>query len=163
MPTGDILESESSYYIADYNGNFPDSTRNRVISGNFSITVISWGTAFEKITKDNDYISPTFEAFKKNIVIISERRAEERQKEDPSYDPDTDPATGLPVEGPYKSGYGNTSREVLIPAFIAAYTKSDPYKVGLETFPSALKMMPNWRINFDGLSNSNLCREHSGQ
>ncbi len=146
------LESISSYYIADYNGNFPDSTRNSVMSGNFSITVISWGTAFEKISKDNDYISPTFEAFKKNIAIISERRAAEREKVDPSYDPDTDPTTGLPIEGPYKSGYGNTSREVLIPAFVAAYTKSDPYKVTLETFPSALKMMPNWRINFDGLS-----------
>jgi cell surface protein SprA len=146
------LESVSSYYIADYNGNFPDSTRNRVLSGNFSITVISWGTAFEKITKDNDYVSPTFEAFKKNTVIISERRADERQKQDPGYDPDFDPATGNPIEGPYKSGYGSTSREVLIPAFVAAYTKSDPYKVGLETFPSALKMMPNWRINFDGLS-----------
>ena len=147
-----FLESKSSYYIADYNGNFPDSTRNSVISGNFSITVISWGTAFEKISKDNDYISPTFEAFKKNTVIISERRAAERQKKDPGYDPDIDPETGEPVEGPYKSGYGQTSREVLIPAFIAAYTKSDPYKVGLETFPSALRMMPNWRINFDGLS-----------
>jgi cell surface protein SprA len=146
------LESTSSYYIADYNGHFPDSTRNSVMSGNFSITVISWGTAFEKISKNNDYVSPTFEAFKKNTVIISERRAQERQKTDPNYDPETDPVTGNPIEGPYKSGYGSTSREVLIPAFIAAYTKSDPYKVGLETFPSALRMMPNWRINFDGLS-----------
>jgi cell surface protein SprA len=147
-----FLQSESAYYIADYNGNFPDSTRNRVLSGNFSITVISWGTAFEKISKNNDYVSPTFEAFKKNTVIISERRAQERQKRDPSYDPDIDPSTGEPIEGPYKSGYGPTSREVLIPAFFAAYTKSSPYRVGLETFPSAMHMMPNWRINFDGLS-----------
>jgi cell surface protein SprA len=58
----------------------------------------------------------------------------------------------LPVEGPYKSGYGKTSREVLIPAFIAAYTKTNPGNVGLETFPTALRMMPNWRISFDGLS-----------
>ncbi len=146
------LESISSYYIADYNGNFPDSTRNRVMSGNFSITVISWGTAFEKISKSNDYVSPTFEAFKKNIVVISGRRAMERQKKDPGYNPDIDPATGEAIQGPYKSGYGPTSREVLIPAFIAAYTKTNPENVGLETFPSALKMMPNWRINFDGLS-----------
>src|SRR5665647_717947 len=55
-----FLEEVSSYYIADYNGHFPDSTRNRIISGNFSISVISWGTAFEKITKGNDYVSPTF-------------------------------------------------------------------------------------------------------
>jgi cell surface protein SprA len=146
------MENVSSYYIADYNGNFPDSTRNMVMSGTYSISVISWGTAFEKITKSTDYVSPTFEAFKENTVIISQRRAEERQLTDPGYDPDIDPSTGNPIEGPYKSGYGQTSRDVLIPSFIAAYTKSDPGKVTLETFPSALHMMPNWRINFDGLS-----------
>ena len=145
-------ESVSAYYIADINGNFPDSTRNRIMSGNFTISIISWGTAFEKISKDNDYVSPTFEAFKQNAVIISERRAAERSRIDPTYNPDIDPATGDPVEGPFKSGYGKTSREVLIPAFVAAYTKTDPHKVSLADFPSALRMMPNWRINFDGLS-----------
>jgi cell surface protein SprA len=145
-------EAVSAYYIADGNGNFPDSLRNRLVSGNFTISVISWGTAFEKISKSNDYVSPTFEAFKRNTEIISERRAVERKNLDPSYNPEIDPITGDPVEGPYKSGYGQTSREVLIPAFIAAYTKTDPDKISLEAFPSALRMMPNWRINFDGLS-----------
>jgi cell surface protein SprA len=147
-----FMEAVSAYYIADQNGNFPDSTRNRLINGNFSISVVSWGTAFEKISKENDYVSPTFEAFKNNTVVISERRAEERMQQDPGYDPDIDPVTGNPVEGPFKSGYGQTSREVLIPAFLAAYTKSNPRNVTLETFPSALKMMPNWRLTFDGLS-----------
>jgi cell surface protein SprA len=147
-----FLEGVSMYYIADKHGNFPDSTRNRIINGNFSISVISWGTAFEKISKNNNYVSPTFEAFKKNLVIVSGRRAAERQKIDPGYDPDTDPVSGEPIEGPFKSGYGKTSREVLIPAFISAYTKTSPEKVTLETFPSALRMMPNWRLTFDGLS-----------
>jgi cell surface protein SprA len=146
------LEAMSAYFIADKNGNFPDSTRNKVMSGSFSMSIISWGTSFEKITQDNNYVSETFEAFKENRVVISERRAEERQAVDPSYDPDTDPVTGEPVDGPYKSGYGPTSREVLLPAFLAAYTKTSPSKVTLETFPSAIHMMPNWRINFDGLS-----------
>jgi cell surface protein SprA len=145
-------EAVSAYYIADASGNFPDSLRHRLISGNFTISVISWGTAFEKISKNNDYVSATFEAFKKNTVIISERRAIERQSIDPGYKPDIDPFTGNPIEGPYKNGYGETSRDVLIPAFVAAYTKSDPGKVSLDAFPSALHMMPNWRINFDGLS-----------
>jgi cell surface protein SprA len=147
-----FLEGVSSYYIADKNGNFPDSTRNRIVNGNFSISVISWGTAFEKISKKDNYISPTFKAFKDNLVIISERRARERSKVDPAYNPDINPVTGEPLEGPYKSGYGQTSREVMIPAFLAAYTKSNPEKVTLETFPSAMRMMPNWRITFDGLS-----------
>jgi cell surface protein SprA len=147
-----FLEGVSAYYIADMNGNFPDSTRNMIVNGNFSISVISWGTAFEKISAKNNYVSPTFEAFKENLVIISGRRAAERSKSDPGYNPDINPFTGEPIEGPYKSGYGKTSREVMIPAFLAAYTKTDPNKVTMETFPSALRMMPNWRLTFDGLS-----------
>ena len=146
-----FVESISSYYTADVNGNFPVGTRNRIVSGNFSISVISWGTAFEKISKDNDYVSPTFEAFMRNREVISRRRGEERQEIDPGYDPNLDPA-GNVLDGTYKSGYGSTSREVLIPAFVAAYTKTNAEKVTLAAFPSALKMMPNWRINFDGLS-----------
>jgi cell surface protein SprA len=145
-------EEISSYYTADHNGNFPDSTRNRMISGNYSISIISWGTAFEKISKTNDYASSAFETFKKDIIVISARRAAERQKVDPAYNPDVDPATGDPITGPYKSGYGQTSSEVMIPAFLAAYTKTSPNNVGLDLFPSALKMLPNWRITFDGLS-----------
>ncbi|NLN30972.1 MAG: cell surface protein SprA [Bacteroidales bacterium] len=147
-----FLEGVSAYYIADYYGNFPDSTRNRIVTGNFSISIISWGSTFEKISKDNDYVSPAFEKFKENLAVISSRRAAERAKTDPYYDPDHDPLTGEEISGPYKSGYGMTSGEVMIPAFIAAYTKSDPGKISLETFPSALKMMPNWRFTFDGLS-----------
>ena len=147
-----FAESVSSYFRADRYGNFPDSTRNTVFTGNYSMTIISWGTAFEKISKDNDYVSETFENFRSNALVISQRRADIRSGFDPAYNPDIDPATGNPVEGGYKSGYGNTSREVLIPAFLAAYTKGDPNKVTLDPFPSAMKMMPNWRINFDGLS-----------
>jgi cell surface protein SprA len=147
-----FVENTSSYYIADGNGNFPDSTRNKIVNGSFSISVISWGTAFEKISKSNNYVSPTFEAFKKDLVIISERRAAERSAIDPGYNPDIDPVTGNPIDSPYKNGYGKTSAEVMVPAFLAAYTKSDPNKVTLGSFPSVMKMMPNWRITFDGLS-----------
>ncbi len=147
-----FLETVSAYYLADRNGTFPDSTRNRMISGNFSISIISWGTAFEKVTKDNDYVSPAFEEFKKNTLIISQRRGEDRMEVDPGYNPDLDPLTGEALAGPYKSGYGPTSKEVLIPAFYAAYTRSDPSKVSLDIFPSAMRMMPNWKINFDGLT-----------
>jgi cell surface protein SprA len=147
-----FLENESSHYTADINGNFPDSTRNKIVTGNFAMSVISWGTSFEKVSKSNNYISSTFETFKNNRVIISNRRAQERQQSDPGYDPDIDPSTGLPIDGEYKNGYGETSPEVLIPSFFAAYTKSNPEKVDLATFPSAMKMRPNWRVTFDGLS-----------
>lgn len=152
--TGDrkFNEISSAYYIADRNGNFPERNRNKTISGAFSMSVISWGTAFEKLTKEDYYASPTFNQFKENLPIISARRAQQRASQDNTYDPTIDPVTGEAMPEGYKSGYNKTSSEVLIPAFFAAYTKSDPEKVSLETFPSALRMMPNWRITFDGLS-----------
>lgn len=85
-------------------------------------------------------------------MIISGRRAQARKEIDPGYDPEIDPSTGLPLEGGFKNGYGKTSREVLIPAFYSAYTKTNPNKVDLATFPSAFRMMPNWRVTFDGFS-----------
>ena len=72
-------------------------------------------------------------------MIISGRRASERQEHDPGYDPDMDPSTGLPIEGEYKNGYGPTSREVLIPSFYAAYTKTDPEKVDYGHFPFSIQ------------------------
>ena len=89
---------------------------------------------------------------KRILLLFQKEEQQERQKVDPAYNPDIDPVTGNLSKDHIKADIGETSREVLIPAFLAAYTKSNPNKVGLETFPSALRMMPNWRINFDGLS-----------
>ncbi len=152
--TGDRRYSEtvSSYYRADRNGNFPDSTRNTRITGNFTISVLSWGTAFEKVPKSGDYLSPTFEKFREYTVIISQRRADVRSAADPGYDRTFDPVTGEIITGPYASGYSITSSEVMVPAFLAAYTKRDPNRISLAAFPSMLHMMPNWRINFEGLT-----------
>jgi cell surface protein SprA len=51
--------------------------------------------------------------------------------------------------------YGNAnldekSQDVLIPAFIAAYSGKDPSKVALNSFPKV--PLPNWRIDYNGLS-----------
>ena len=142
----------SSYYTADRFGHFPDSTRNTAVNGNFSISVISWGTAFEKISTKNDYESPAFKRFRAYTTIISKRRAAERKAVDPSYDPTFDPVNATIMTGDYASGYGMGSSEVLVPAFLAAYTHRNPDKISLSTFPGMLQMMPNWRITFEGLT-----------
>ena len=46
-------------------------------------------------------------------------------------------------------GYGPTSQEVIIPAFLAAYSGKSPLNIGLTSFPAI--PLPNWRINYDGL------------
>ncbi len=155
-----ISRNYSAYYLADRNGNFPDSTRNSIYSGNFSMSYITLGTSFEKISRSNNYQSENFQRFIEYTEIISQRRADIKQQSDPTYNPDMDPETGLPIEGPYKNGYSMTSQEVLIPAFLAAYANRDPNRIGLDALPSILDILPNWRITFDGLNRVDFIKKY---
>ncbi len=138
-------ENWSAFYIWDKNSaSYPEEFRSPMTTGNYSVSTIAWGTAFEKIPKD--YYSSAFETFKRNREIISARRARELQANDASYTAQPGPNGGY-------DGYGLESQSVLIPAFYAAYTGKDPEKVSLEDFPSYKHMLPNWDVTFDGLSN----------
>ena len=48
------------------------------------------------------------------------------------------------------------SADVMVPAFLDAYTGSS----SLDIFPSIFKMLPNWSINYKGLSNLPWVRDH---
>lgn len=134
------------YYIYD-SGRF--NAENVIYGGSFSMTVITIGSAFEKLSSENDYYSEAFEKFKNNRVVISRRLAEQRQGKQvtgsPSYDPESGQYAG------YTDGYGPTSQDVLIPAFLAAYSGKDASLVSLDAMPGVLSMMPNWRITYGGL------------
>jgi len=141
-----FAENLSEFYTADRFGNLPpEDERGKRISGNFSMSYLSWGTAFERIySKDLDFTSYAFSKLKDEYrQTISRRLASEYEKE-----------TGilLPDSGGYYEGFGPNSQQVLISAFLAAYGNKDPEKVTLKTFPSIWDMMPNWRITYDGLS-----------
>ena len=136
----------SEFYVADKLGNLPpEEERGKRISGNFSMSYLSWGTAFERIyTKDLDFTSYAFSKFKNDYrQRISRRLAAEYTKE-----------TGiiLPDSAGFYEGFGPNSQQVLISAFLAAYGGKDPEKVTLKTFPSILDILPNWRLTYDGLS-----------
>ncbi|MCK4747170.1 MAG: cell surface protein SprA, partial [Bacteroidales bacterium] len=140
-------ENINEYYIADINGNFPDSTRSRQQTGNFSMSFITIGTAFEKVYSDENFASATFNTFKNEYrLIISERLATDR-----ALGSDYDIDTSLLPTG-YYYGYGSNAQSVLIPAFIAAYSKRDIHRISLASLPGLREIRPNWRVTFDGLS-----------
>jgi cell surface protein SprA len=140
-----FTENLNEYFIADVNGNFPDSTRSRQLTGNFTMSYITWGTAFEKVYSKKNLTSTSFEKFKNEYrLIISKRLAMERAKGG-DYIPRKDSAG-------YYYGYSGNSQDVLIPAFLAAYGKKDPHKISLSPFPSIARVLPNWRIQYDGLT-----------
>ena len=50
-----------------------------------------------------------------------------------------------------QGGVSATSSDVLIPAFLAAYSGISPDKISLKHFEGLNAMRPNWRVTYDGL------------
>jgi len=94
--------------------------------GSFSLSFLSIKTAFIKDDKFNN--SPVFKNFVDNRTIIRDRLNQ------------------LNKQGEY----GLNSQDVLIPAFISAYSGSEASNYALKPFPKI--PIPNWRIDFSGLS-----------
>lgn len=124
---------------------------NPYTSGSFNVSFLSFQTMFEKF-KPNE-VSSTFKQFEANRVTLSQRLGKLN-----GYIPQT--PGSIDQEGYYK-GYGKYAQDILIPAFIAAYTKQDPNSVSLikQNNPtirsnpfSGILPRPNWRITYNGLS-----------
>lgn len=142
--------SERSTEFYNYNsstGAF--NPENKSTSGNFTMSVNTMKTAFSKIGKENadgsiNVTSTAFDKLKENRLVIAERLAAQRVvNASEGYDPKA-------YEGDYPVGYGPTSPQVLVPAFIAAYTGQSPDKVALSPFPSLKYVRPNWRVTYEG-------------
>ncbi len=117
-------------------------------TGNFSMSTLTWGTAFFAIGKGDVHQSESFENFKNYREVISRRLAEQRNANNGfGYNPQAP----HPDNPNYYDGYGPNSVEVMVPAFLAAYQNKDPEKVSLGLFPSVKFIRPNWRIQYEGM------------
>ena len=120
-------------------------------TGGFSISYIAIRTMFQKRNSTNN-LTEAFLDFENNRQIISSRLGL------------SNPYTNnlnAPEDENYKKGYTRYAQEVLIPAFLSAYTGSDP-----KTYPLVsnehdnirsnpfknIWPMPNWRVNYNGLA-----------
>lgn len=125
----------------------------KTVQGSFSMTVNTIGTAFSKIGEDEPYISKAYDNFLANREIIATRLNAQRiaNPAEKGYDLDGkyNPAFNNP-ETQFPDGYGPTSQQVLIPAFLAAYTGKDANDISLSPFPSVSSIRPNWRISYEG-------------
>ncbi len=121
-----------NYIVTDnlYNSLTPNT------SGNFNISTFLLKTAFGKSDENG---SAPFDEFRSNRKIIAERLATDFYGGD-GFATDDD---GYPV------GFGKTSQDVLLPAFLAAYKGSDASSEDtgfLRGVP-----LPNWDIKYTGL------------
>lgn len=121
-------------------------------TGSFTMTHWAIATALKGSSAEDGYNSQAFNDFLKYIPVVADRV--QSQYAGTSY-----PTTGFMQDSPlagtaYNPAVGtvsSTSSDVLIPAFIAAYSGKDVNEVTLSPFPDLSVMRPNWRITYDGL------------
>lgn len=124
------------------------------LSGSYTKTHCALASALRSSNAKDGYRSEAFDKFLSGIPVVRQRV--ESQYNGISY-PDAGFIKGTAQAGiPFDPEVGTvseTSSDVLIPAFIAAYTGKDPRKIYLNPFPSFSAVLPNWRITYDGLIN----------
>jgi cell surface protein SprA len=102
-------------------------------SGSYRISTISIKTAFN--SSNNDVESSVFKEFESNLLEMKTRLQFANNGET----------------------YDTTSQDVIIPAFIAAYTGNDIKKMSMSPFPKT--PLPNWRIDYTGLNKLSAFKE----
>ncbi|HXC03743.1 MAG TPA: cell surface protein SprA, partial [Bacteroidia bacterium] len=141
-------DNRSEYFrwdpiIGDYVSETPTE------GGNFSMSYIMLRTTL--ITDNADHSSKIFEQFLANRFVESQRFALNRNNP-AGGNPGINPTTG------YYNGYSAQSQNVLIPAFLAAYSGQNNAKVSLNPFLTIPK--PNWRFTYDGLSKNEKMKKY---
>jgi len=145
--TRTVSTNTSEYYFYNDTTNRFDF-RNKMVTGNFTMTYDAINTMFWKLDA-NDYSSVAWDNFKNSRLIIAKRLAIQRHNAYNKYDPYNDNGRVISQDS-FPVGYSALSQDVLIPAFLAAYANKDPNTISLSKFP--LIPMPNWKITYDGLS-----------
>ena len=111
-------------------------------SGSFNMTVISLKGALAGIgNANNGYKSSTFNHF---CSLLPEYQNRVQAQKTNSYG-------AVSTVDPY-------SAEVMVPAFLAAYTSGAGNS--LDIFPGLLRMLPNWTLRYGGLSKLPWIRDH---
>ena len=119
-------------------------------SGSFSMTVISIGSAFDTGGNiNNNYYSRHFQQFLENLPVVQSRQ--EQRYASTTYPASAGTAWAGKAYDPANGGVDLYSADVMIPAFLAAYTKGDAFSSPLDIFPTLSRMMPNWSVKYSGL------------
>lgn len=121
--------------------------QSRFETQNYSISYFMMGTSFENLQSPS-FTSEAYEQFRDNRLTVSQRLAEQYangEGQDFGFTP-TVIDTGT---GPFYDGYSLSQQQVLIPAFLAAYSGKDINSFDLN--PKRSVPLPNWNLTYDGL------------
>ena len=133
-----------------------------VRGGSYTKTHIALKTAFRSSSAKDGYSSQAFDDFLKNREIIAARLEAHYGSLGNYPNKGFIASTGF-GDKPYDSANGGVNRssaDVMIPAFIAAYSGRDARKIDLSPFPGLSAILPNWRITYDGFMQIPFIKKH---
>ena len=117
--------------------------------GQFSVGFGMWKSMFDKM--DDKNVSPVFEQFKDNRYAIAQRLQAQEFKED-AFNRGYGNLVGVIDDSTkFPLGFSGTHQDVLIFAFLSAYSGKNAATSSLNPFPKL--PIPGWRINYNGLVN----------
>ncbi len=108
-----------------------------ITSGDYSISYFTLPTAFSKTSGINN-TSSVFQKFLDDRSIVSQRLGRQN------------PNSARTVTNGFADGYSANDQDVLVPAFLAAYSGKNASTIGTSSFPNI--PIPNWQITYNGLS-----------
>ena len=133
-----------------------------ILTGSFNITQCAIGTMFSRVgSQEENFANAAFDRFLENRAILHARVQDQ-------YTGITLPSKGFMKDIPAGTKYdpnkhgrvSSTSADVLVPAFLAAYTGQNPRTIGLNPFLGILKIIPNWSVTYDGLGKLPWMKDH---
>ncbi len=144
------VSRNSSEFFRFNDDNEVFESQNRFVTENYSISYFTLRTAFESESAP-EYNSDAYSQFLDNRLTVSKQLAD-AYAADPIFPGEYSPEL---IGNPDSADYGyrffsHTSQEVLIPAFLAAYSGNDINSFGTNYRRNI--PLPNWQVNYDGLS-----------
>ena len=119
-------------------------------SGSFNMTVLTISTAFAGSGNiGNGYASKPFDKFLEYLPIMKDRI--EQKYANTVYPFNAGKYAGQKYN-PELGGVDMYSGDVMIPAFLAAYSGKNAFSSPLDIFPTIASIMPNWTVKYSGLT-----------
>lgn len=114
-----------------------------VETANLSYSSITIGSAFTKLGAN--YRSPTFDLLQSNLALASNVLGGLNEISDP-------------LTNGYYDGYGGSQQEVVIGAFLTAYSNKEVNEKNIR--PISNTPLPNWNVNYNGLTKFKVMKKY---
>ena len=132
------------------------------MTGSFNITQVAIGTMFSRVGKqEENFANSAFDQFLANRELLTDRvQAQYAGMDLPSTGFLSNIPSGTKYDPSKHGRVSSNSADVLVPAFLSAYTGRDASRMNLNPFLGILKILPNWSVTFDGLGRLPWMRDH---